>query len=202
MWCKRAHLDLATVSIAVLLMPQCVAGGTFYIGRGIGSCWCDGSIVSEAWNVFEVIYAPGGPRECEFARAAFRIDGVPDDPALMRRFEPRLPGIMTGDPFREGAIFDNFVPLPGDTEVGSIYIYAPPSLVPHFWSVEAPLGIEGVTSPVADFESAPGVWVPQWGRSILIGMGTPCDACGWQPEPRCPMAVESTAWTTIKVLYR
>lgn len=200
---QRALSVLAACAILALQLPQAAVGGSFYI-RGPGSCWCNGTIQPQAWNHFTVAYAPGGPEECDFARAAFRIEGVPDDPALQRRFEPVFASItVTGDVFGDGAILDDFVGLPGDTDVGYIWIYAPTALAPQGWSVAAHRGIAGMGWPAADFERAPGVWVPQWSYPIVIGSSTTsCEACGWQPAPRCPFAVETRAWSTIKLMYR
>lgn|SRR5262245_14246986 len=200
---RRAIHALAIISIAALTLPQVAPAGTFYIHHTSRSCWCDGTVVPQGWNVFSLVYAPAAFGECTFVRAAFRIQGVPDDPALMRRFDPLFPSMtVTGDPFGEGAIVEDFVAVPGDTDVGSISIYVANSLAPQAWSVEAHQGMQGTTSPVAQFEGA-AVWVPQSGRSTVVGdTSNPCDSCEPLGPLGCPFAIEPQVWSVVKRLYR
>jgi hypothetical protein len=189
---------LATITMVSLSLPRPGLGGELYI-EGY-PCWCDGATVPQAWNLFPVVYAPSQFGECDIVSAAFRLEGVPDDPALMRRFDPVVPGGLTGDPFGEGAIVRGLV---YEGPVGYVYLYITTPLAPQVWSVEAHQGLPGVTSPVAAFESAPGSWVAQTGHSTMFGNATPqCDACTQLPQTTCPFAVEPRTWSMIKRIYQ
>jgi hypothetical protein len=195
---RRAFL--ATIAIVSLWLPWPVLGGALYVQGS--PCWCNGATIPQAWNTFPVAFAASELGECELVSVAFRIQGVPDDPALMRRFEPLVPGGLTGDPFGEGAIVQGLVPYPGDYPFGYITLYITTPLAPQVWSVEAPHGLAGVTTPVASFESAPGTWVAQAGYSTTIGNVNPqCDGCAQLPAV-CPQAVEPGTWSMIKRLYQ
>jgi hypothetical protein len=195
---RQAVHVLAALLLAALVLPNVARAGTFAIFAN-GACPCDGTLVPQEWNLFTVYYDAAGQEECTFLRAGFRIQGVPDDPALMRRFDPQIP--MAGDPFGQGVILGDFWAAPGDTPVGFIWIYAAMPLAPHVWSVEAHQGISGTAAPVAAFEEAPSVWVEQIAVSLVVGQSMPCSGC----PPYfldCPFAVEPSAWSAVKRLYR
>lgn len=191
-------------TLAVLLLPASVCGGAFYIdGQGI-DCWCDARIHPRAWNTFPVWFVPADEAECsELVGAAFRIEGVSDDPALMRRFEHIGVGTMAGDVFADGAVFRNLDPLPGETIIGWITLYVTESLDTQVWSVEAHRGIEGTDSPVVEFGSARGEWLPQPGHSIEVASTqSQCATC---EDPRlhsCPFAVAPRTWSNVKRVYQ
>src|SRR5262245_3529986 len=88
-------------AIACIALPRTVLAGAFYIQGQ--RCWCEGNTVPGHWNVFPVWFVVNDRSECDDAvsivGAAFRIAGVPDDPALMRRFEAEAFVPMTGDAF-------------------------------------------------------------------------------------------------------
>jgi hypothetical protein len=194
---------MTTISVLALVHPQTAMGGTFFIYANSINCWCSAPTAPQ-WNVFNVAYMPATQDECTFARAAFRIAGVPNDPTMMRRFEPIFSSInVVGDPFGAGAVFDNFVPLPGNTDIGYIYLYNPGGLPLQAWSIEAHQGMTGVTTPVAQFEGAIGTWVPQSGRLIVVGdAAAPCSGCEPFGGAACPFAVEPGTWSLVKTLYR
>jgi hypothetical protein len=152
------------------------------------------------WNLFPVYYIPSSQSDCAGPlRAALRIVGVPDDPSLQRRFEPV--GHISGDVFGDGAIVSGLAPQPGELQIGTIMLYLTEPLPTQVWSLEAPIGIDGLSSAAVDFDDNPGVWVPQPTHSLTVG--TPpseCDTCPY-PFVGCPFAVESSTWSMIKQLY-
>jgi len=177
--------------------------GTFWIQSSDAPCRCDGTVNPDLYHFkqFVVMYTPSGLQDCAVMHAAFRIQGVPDDPALLRRFVPTTSELtVTGDVFGEGAIVD-MGQLP-PAAVGYISLFVEKPLDPHLWSIEAHQGLEGVTTPVADFLGAPGVWVPQTGLSTLVGAPGSCDACAQFAHQYCPFAVQATPWSGVKALYR
>lgn len=188
----------AMITTISLSLARSVLGGVLYIQGS--PCWCDAATVPQAWNVFPVVYAPSESGECDIVSAAFRLEGVPDDPALMRRFDPVMPSGLTGDPFGVGAIVRGLV---YEGPVGYVWLYIATPLAPQVWSVEAHQGLTGVTSPVAAFESAPDAWVAQTGYSTMVGNASPqCDACANLPLIACPFAVEPGTWSMIKRIYQ
>src|SRR5262245_34500815 len=174
---------LAVIIIASLALPRTVSAGHLFIqGYYQGShCWCEAAPYTQGWNWFPVVYVASEARECPAVSVAFRIEGVPDDPALMRRFQALGTG-SSGDPFGEGIIVHGYGLVL--TEVGSIGLYITTPLAPQVWSVEAPRGMPGVTSPVTELDGAPGVWEAEIGHATKIGSANPqCDACLDQRVP-------------------
>jgi hypothetical protein len=199
---RRAILAIFTpIAVLSLSLPGATRGGEMYIDAW--PCWCDGSTIPQSWNLFPVSYAASTFGDCQLVSVAFRLQGVPDDPALMRRFDPLIPGSVIGDPFGDGAIIQNLVPVPGNTPVGYIMLFVSTALAPQVWSVEAHRGIAGFTTPVATFEDAPSTWVAQTGHSTMIGNANPnCTACAQLPQVYCPFAVEPSTWSVIKRIYQ
>ena len=193
-------LYLLILTLFVLAPQQASAtNGAFYIEGN--RCWCATTTYLNDWNAFPVSYVPNSQSDCANPlQAAFRIVGVPDDPALQRRFEPWAP--MEGDVFGEGARFTSLGPHPGELTLGTIRVYLTEPLPTQVWSIEAHQGIQGVITPVMEFDSPPGIWTPQAGHSLTIG--TPAEACDscLPPYAGCPFAVEEAIWSTIKQLYQ
>jgi hypothetical protein len=196
---------IVVIATAWASWPGTSLAGAFHIQGS--RCWCEGNTYPQAWNVFPVWFVVGDRSECEDAvslvGAAFRIAGVPDDPALMRRFDPEANLPMTGDAFGEGVIFHNLDALPGETIVGYIWVYVTTPLSGQTWSIEAHQGIDGVTTPVAEFANTRGTWTPQPGYSLEIGENpSVCDMCVPPIGHECPFAIEPASWSAVKRLYK
>lgn len=199
MQAQRTICVFVLFAMAIIPLPAVATGGAFYIE---GRCWCDPSTFADGENVFAVWYIPDSENDCaEPLQAAFRIAGVPDDAAMGRTFDSvGIP--MSGDVFGEGARFTALEPYPGELILGIIRINLTAPLPQQVWSIEAHQGIEGVTSPVMEFNSNRGTWIPQPGRSLTIdGEGLPCQPCAF-PFVGCPFAVESKPWSLVKQLYQ
>jgi len=190
------------VALAVLLStlltgPATAADGAFYISGNY--CLCATEPDLDDWNLFPVYYIPTTQSDCaDPLRAALRIVGVPDDPALQRRFD--AVGSMSGDIFGEGAIISDLGPHPGELMIGSIWVYLTAPLATQEWTIEAPIG-SGLASAAIDFATDPGVFVPQATHSLVVGIpSTECATCPY-PMAGCPFAVEASTWSLIKQLF-
>jgi hypothetical protein len=143
----------------------------------------------------------GNGIDCDIANVGFRIEGVPDDPAFQRRFEPF--GFMTGDPFGDGCAIYDLIGAPGDLLLGAIWLYVASPLPSQVWSIQAHRHIPGTTTPVAQFESAPGVWKPEASLALNVASANPnCAACIPIPALQCPFAIEPGTWSGVKSIYR
>jgi hypothetical protein len=187
-----------------LVLPQDAPAGALYIDAGGGGygnpCWCDALPPITPYG-FPVIYSPATRGECDVVSVAFRIEGVPGDPALERRFEMAQAGWVTGDPFGDGAIVQG---LMYEGIIGWIRLSLTTPLLPQVWSVQPHRGIPGVTAAVAAFEGElAGPWMAQAAYSSRLSSTNPqCDACAvLNPWPECPFAVEPGTWSMIKRIY-
>jgi hypothetical protein len=97
------------------------------------SCWCDAPPPIYLYDGFPVIYWPATRGECDVVSVAFRIEGVPGDPALERRFEMAQAGSVTGDPLGDGAIVQGLV---YERIIGFIRLSVTAPLAPQVWSVQ------------------------------------------------------------------
>lgn len=195
----RAPITVAMFTLALVSLPAVVLSGAFYLG-GWG-CLCNSSMPLQETSWFPVRYIPDDFEDCaEPLSAAFRIVGVPDDPALQRNFHSNAS--MSGDVFGEGAVFTGLGPFPGELTIGYVQIYVTTQLADQVWSLEAHQGIEGTSLPVMEFNSARGTWIQQPAHSFAIVSPSPsCETCEY-PFVGCPFAVESQPWSTIKQLYQ
>jgi hypothetical protein len=196
---------VALIAAAWIASPRTVLAGAFYIQGS--RCWCEGYTYPQAWTTFPVWFVVDDQSECDdsvsLVGAAFRIEGLPSEPAVMRRFDPEANLDMTGDAFGDGVVFHNLDALPAETIVGYISVYATTSLGDQVWSIEAHRGVEGATTPVAEFADARGTWIPQPGHSLAIGSNPAlCETCVAPVFHDCPFAVEATGWSTVKLLYK
>jgi hypothetical protein len=105
--------------------------------------------------------------------------------------------------FGDGVIVDGLLPLPGNTDVGYIWIFVTAPFTPQQWSILPHRGIAGSSSAVAEFESSLGTWWPQDAFSSWIGRANPdCGSCPQLPLQGCPFAVEPGTWSAVKRTYQ